>query len=63
MHRMHKPTPEVVLLQSMFGQVIAQRALADAHRFGGVFLHPARILERAPQGFALGPIEILFEIR
>ena len=47
------------LFDPMFGEVIAQGALADPHRFGRVFLHAVGGLQRAADGLALGPIEVL----
>src|SRR4029453_17671357 len=36
-----KKAPDPFLLELVFCEVIAERALADAHQIGGVFLHPA----------------------
>ena len=44
-------------------EVVAERALADAHQLGGVLLHAVATLERAPDGLALGPVEVLPQIQ
>ena len=41
----------------MLGEVITERALADAHDLGRLFFHAPRGVERPAHGFALGPVE------
>ena len=47
------------LLDAVLGEVVAERALADPHQLRGVLLDAVRALERAADGLALGPIEVL----
>src|SRR4029078_4943590 len=47
------------LLDPVFREVIAEGALADPHQLRGVLLDAVGLLQRAPHGLALGPIEIL----
>ena len=46
------------LLQLVFRQVIAERALADAHHVGGLFLDSAGTVESPPDGFLLDPFDV-----
>src|SRR5687767_1436151 len=49
------------LVDPVFGEVVAERALADAHQLRGVFLDATSLLERAPDRFTLDPLEILMQ--
>src|SRR5687767_1853439 len=49
------------LVEPVFGEVVAERALADAHQLRGVFLDATSLLERAPDRFTLDPLEILMQ--
>ena len=48
-------------IDAVLRQVVAQRALADAHQLGRVLLDAARLLERAADGLALHPFEVLVQ--
>ena len=50
------------LLDPVFCEVVTQRPLADPHRLRGVFFHAAGTLERAPNGLAFRPLDVLPQV-
>ena len=46
-------------MDPVFREVVAERALADSHGLGGVFLDAVRRLQRSTKGLSLSPIEVL----
>src|SRR5690606_11394265 len=50
-------------VHAVFGEVVAERALADAHGVGGVLLDAAGALDRAPNRLALDPFDVLAQVQ
>src|SRR5688572_28287602 len=48
----------VPLLKLIFREVVAERALADAHEVGGVLLDPAGAVERAADRLLFNPLDV-----
>ena len=53
----------VASFDAVLGQIVTERPLADPHCLRGVFLDPACALERASDGFAFGPVQVLTEVQ
>src|SRR5215204_2337265 len=47
------------LFDPMFGEIVAEGALADPHQLGRVLLYAICVLEGAANAFPLGPIQVL----
>ena len=51
------------LFDAVLGEVVAERALADAHQLGGVLLDAAGAVERAADRLALDPLDVLPQLQ
>ena len=47
----------------VFGQIVRQGALADAHQLGGILLYAAGAFERAPNRFLFDPLDVLAQFQ
>ncbi len=50
-------------IQPVLGEVVAERALADAHDFSGVLLDTTCLIDRLADRLTLDPLDILVETR